>query len=206
MSGDVYQPPVTLEPDRVAAVADQQVSSRTSAKDVPGTPPASVVTDSAKVKARTPVESYKDTTRSAPGPGSSSTQTSTHSGSTNQSAGNDSTSRAAGNGSSSGSGSNQIAPGASSSRVPAAVDRPENTPHVPDPIGYWELPDAIRTQVPEIKFTVLVYADDPDDRFVLINGQRYGEGDTVGAGPVVKEIRRDGVVFSYRLYQFLVGR
>ncbi len=76
----------------------------------------------------------------------------------------------------------------------------------PAPISYWELPDSIRADVPEIKFTVLVYAKQPDNRFVLINGQRLGEGDSAQAGLVVKEIRRDGVVFSYRLYQFLVER
>lgn len=76
----------------------------------------------------------------------------------------------------------------------------------PDPISYWELPDAVREQVPEIKFSVLVFADIPADRFVLMNGQRLGEGDSYQEGLVVKEIRRDGVVFSYRLYQFLVRR
>ena len=202
---DVYQPPVTLEPDRVSAVVDQPLSSRTGAGEVPDTPPASIAANSA-VQARTPVESYNDTTRSAPGPGSSSTQTSINSGSTNRVSGDDSTNQVVGNDSNRGSDGNQDAPGMSSSRVPVAVDKPENTPHVPAPIGYWELPDAIRAEVPEIRFSVLVYADSPDDRFVLINGQRLGQGDTIDAGLVVEEIRRDGVVFSYRLYQFLVER
>jgi len=79
-------------------------------------------------------------------------------------------------------------------------------PGEPAPIGYWELPDSIRAEVPEIKFSVLVYAADPADRFVLINGQRLGEGDSAQPGLEVKEIRREGVVFSYRLYQFLVER
>ena len=74
------------------------------------------------------------------------------------------------------------------------------------PITYWELPDSVRADVPEIKFSVLVYSKNVDDRFVLINGQRLMQGDTVQPGLVVKEIRRDGVVFSYRLYQFLVER
>ena len=73
-------------------------------------------------------------------------------------------------------------------------------------VGYWELPDAIRADIPEIKFSVLVYAGEPADRFVLINGQRLAEGDSIQQGLVVEEIRRDGVVFSFRLYQFLVER
>ncbi|MGB5292071.1 MAG: general secretion pathway protein GspB, partial [Lysobacterales bacterium] len=63
-----------------------------------------------------------------------------------------------------------------------------------------------RADLPDIKFSVLVYALKPADRFVLLNGQRLGEGDTAQPGLVVKEIRRDGVVFSYRLYNFLVER
>jgi general secretion pathway protein B len=89
---------------------------------------------------------------------------------------------------------------------PEAVTQSEPRHEVPRPIGYWELPDSARANVPEIKFTVLVYATNPSDRFVLINGQRLLEGDTAGPDLVVKEIRRDGVIFSYRLYQFLVER
>lgn len=79
-------------------------------------------------------------------------------------------------------------------------------PGEPAPIGYWDLPDSVRSQVPEIKFSVLVYAKDPADRFVLINGQRMEEGDSPQSGLVVEEIRREGVIFSYRLYRFLVER
>jgi len=86
--------------------------------------------------------------------------------------------------------------------VPAEQD----TAHIPEPIGYWELPDAIRAVVPEIRFTVLVYNQDPAQRFVLIDGERLAEGDAPLPGLKVEEIRRDGVIFSYRLYQFLVER
>lgn len=82
----------------------------------------------------------------------------------------------------------------------------QDTAHIPKPIGYWELPDSIRTLVPEIHFTVLVYDENPAQRFVLIDGQRLVEGDAVLPGLQVEEIRRDGVIFSYRLYKFLVER
>ena len=77
---------------------------------------------------------------------------------------------------------------------------------MPRPISYWELPDSVRANVPEIKFSVLVYAANPSDRFVLINGERLLEGDNTGSDLLVKEIRRDDVLFSYRKYQFLVER
>ena len=86
---------------------------------------------------------------------------------------------------------------------PAAEKR---SPEEPAPISYWELPDAVRADLQEIKFSVLVYANKPADRFVLINGERLVEGDSPQPGLKVKEIRRDGVIFSYRLYQFLVER
>ena len=76
----------------------------------------------------------------------------------------------------------------------------------PQPISYWELPDNIREGVPEIKFSVLVYDSVPANRFVLVNGERYVEGDTPAQGLVLEEIRRDGVIFSYRLYRFFVER
>jgi len=88
---------------------------------------------------------------------------------------------------------------------PSQMDLFDYKPGLTDQRGE-ELPDSIRAEVPEIKFSVLVFAADPADRFVLINGQRLGEGDSAQPGLKVKEIRREGVVFSYRVYQFLVER
>lgn len=87
-----------------------------------------------------------------------------------------------------------------------SLNKAASTSKGPAPISYWELPDSIRADVPEMKFSVLVYATEPVGRFVLINGERLKEGDSFGQGLTVKEIRRDGVVFTYRLYQFLIER
>jgi len=77
-------------------------------------------------------------------------------------------------------------------------------PHIAEPISYWELPQGIRDNLPEIKITVLVYSDKPGDRFLLTNGQRMAEKDELQNGVVLDEIRRDGAVFLYRKYRFLV--
>jgi general secretion pathway protein B len=77
-------------------------------------------------------------------------------------------------------------------------------PHIAEPISYWELPQGVRDNLPEIKITVLVYADKPDDRFLLTNGQRMAEKDELQSGLVLDEIRRDGAIFMYRKYRFLV--
>lgn len=82
---------------------------------------------------------------------------------------------------------------------PARMD-----PHIPEPISYWEIPQSVRENMPEIKISVLVFAAEPEDRFVLINGQRLVEKDNYTGGVRLDEIRRDGAVFIYRNYRFLV--
>ena len=54
-----------------------------------------------------------------------------------------------------------------------------------------------------MKITVLVYAEQPEERFVLVNGQRLYEGEELQAGLVLSEVRREGVVFSFRRYRFI---
>ncbi len=91
---------------------------------------------------------------------------------------------------------------------PAPAEQPaaEARERQPSPISYWELPSSVRQDLPEFKISVLVYADHPEDRFILLNGRRQTEGDEFQPGLVLQEIRRDGAVFSYRLYRFLVRR
>jgi len=77
-------------------------------------------------------------------------------------------------------------------------------PHIAEPISYWELPQGVRDDMPETKITVLVYSETPDERFLLVNGQRVVEKEELDSGLVLDEIRRDGAVFLYRKYRFLV--
>ena len=58
--------------------------------------------------------------------------------------------------------------------------------------------------MPELRITVLVYSEKPEERFVLIAGQRLKEKDEAPGGLVLDEIRRDGAVFVYRNYRFLI--
>lgn len=83
-----------------------------------------------------------------------------------------------------------------------AVDTPLE-PHISEPISYWELPQNVRDDMPEFRITVMVYADEPGDRFMLINGQRLVESESIDGVELV-EIRRHGAVFRYRTYEFLV--
>lgn len=69
----------------------------------------------------------------------------------------------------------------------------------------WELPYATRRELPEIKLSMHVYADQPGQRFVIINGDRHVEGDEIDGLDLV-EIRRDGVVFEHEGVRFLYPR
>jgi general secretion pathway protein B len=73
-------------------------------------------------------------------------------------------------------------------------------------ISYWRLPQSVREELLVPKISVLVYAQQPENRFIIMNGRRLVEGDEPQPGMKLIEIRRDGAVFTYRLYQFLVSR
>lgn len=199
------QSPVTQEPAQAPAVSSpavadkipvQTVPSRTPDQAAPKPPPVSAPTG----QNRTPVESYQ-APESSDNPVATTTVTDDR-GVVTDSNPPTNVSRPA---QPAATGLKEPATSATS-RKPVKTTTEEFHPGEPAPISYWELPDSVRADLPEIKFSVLVYALKPADRFVLINGQRLGQGDTLQPGLVVKEIRRDGVVFSYRLYNFLVER
>jgi general secretion pathway protein B len=60
--------------------------------------------------------------------------------------------------------------------------------------------------LPALHLDLHVYAARPQDRFVMINMQRVGEGDTLPSGARVEAIRPDGVVLSYHGTRFLLPR
>lgn len=87
---------------------------------------------------------------------------------------------------------------------PAAPDPAPDRRDVPEPISYWELPENVRKQLPEMSISVLVYAENPQDRFLLMDGRRLGHHDELQDGLRLREIRRDGAVMTFRKYRFLV--
>ena len=185
-----YQPPVTLEADQTRAVTTPAENSEATGEKTMQAVPSGTVANNSSVRPRTPVESYQATTRN----------TSQAKPATPKPAENDPVKQLVNDS------DKQPATRKETPLESVGVVKEEPRPRELEPISYWELPDAIRADVPEIKFSVLVYAKNPADRFVLINGQRLVEGDSPQPGLIVKEIRRDGVIFSYRLYQFLVEK
>ena len=88
--------------------------------------------------------------------------------------------------------------------VAASGDPEPAEPDEPQPISFWELPQGVRDSMPELQITVLVYAEDPEDRFLLVSGRRATEGEELEGGVTLEEIRREGAVFTYRKYRFLM--
>ena len=215
-----YQPPVTLPAKNTAQSASPVAEEAT---------PEGVIADNAGANKssgaqRTPVESYKQPVRVATAPvtarpdGGVVNPVSQNQAGKKQSNGKQVTQPGESSDSTSKAGKDLALPKtvvkqekksgqrAARNKDQASKNKTEFRPQEPAPISYWELPDSVRADIPEIKFSMLVYASDPADRFVLSNGQRLKEGDSYQQGLVVEEIQREGVVFSYRLYRFVVER
>ncbi len=99
-------------------------------------------------------------------------------------------------------------PAAAPDRTPdRAAETPEKKterlePYVTESISYWQVPESVRQEMPEMHITVLVYAEKPEDRFLLVNGERLHEKEELSEGLVLEEIQRDGAIFSFRKYRF----
>lgn len=77
-------------------------------------------------------------------------------------------------------------------------------PEVADYLYRWELPLSVRQSLPALNLLVHVYSKTPEDRFVLINGARFREGDELSPGVRLAEIRPQGALVDFRDYRFLL--
>jgi general secretion pathway protein B len=68
------------------------------------------------------------------------------------------------------------------------------------------LPTAFQQSLPALHLDVHGYAENPADRFVVINMQRYVAGDTLKEGPRVVAITAQGVILEYDGTRFLLPR
>jgi general secretion pathway protein B len=71
---------------------------------------------------------------------------------------------------------------------------------------YYELAYAVRKDLPAMTVSMHVYAVDPAQRFVIINGDRYAEGDSVKDDLVLREIQSDGLIMEFRGQRFFYPR
>jgi general secretion pathway protein B len=76
------------------------------------------------------------------------------------------------------------------------------TPYEPEIISYWQMPESTREGLPDLRISVLVYAEQAENRFLLLNGERIREGEELPNGLRLEEIQRDRAIFNYRNYRF----
>lgn len=69
-----------------------------------------------------------------------------------------------------------------------------------------DLPEGRKAALPPLALNAHVYADEPTDRFVLINLERYGEGDRIAPGLRIEEIYAGGVVLADPEGRFVLPR
>lgn len=84
----------------------------------------------------------------------------------------------------------------------AATPAPAQIPPaltVPAPLRkFREMPPDYRADFPALKIEIHVYEKAPQQRFVMVNGRRYREGERLNEGPQLVEIVPDGLVLEFR--------
>ena len=68
-----------------------------------------------------------------------------------------------------------------------------------------ELPEDVRRDLPKLNVGGAMYSDRPAERMVVLNGQVFHEGDALGKGLVLKQIRLKSAVLEFRGYRVEIG-
>jgi general secretion pathway protein B len=68
-----------------------------------------------------------------------------------------------------------------------------------------ELPEDVRRDLPRIAINGSSYSGDAASRMVMISGQIFHEGDSLGAGLVLEKINRRSVVLAFRGWRYEVA-
>lgn len=76
----------------------------------------------------------------------------------------------------------------------------ETSTVLPEPlvIELHDLSPALQAQIPELSFAGHTYAQNPDQRMIIINGKILREGKVIGPDMRLKEITWEGVIIEFR--------
>lgn len=65
-----------------------------------------------------------------------------------------------------------------------------------------QLSPLIQDQLPSLSFSAHLYASDPQERWVRVNGRRLEEGDSITSDLSIEEISSDTVLLNFRGQRF----
>ncbi len=92
-------------------------------------------------------------------------------------------------------------------RQPVPGVAPAAVPAVSSGLPYWDdLPLEYRSGLVLPHIDVHVYSDDPARRFILVELQKYREGEALENGAVVEAINQDSIQLNYQGTRFLMER
>jgi len=98
------------------------------------------------------------------------------------------------------------ATGPEAAPAPVSVQQPEPPPHQSGVQLWSDLPLEFRSTFPLPHIDVHVYADQPERRFILVDLQKYREGDTLESGAVIEKILPQGLQLYYRDTRFEIEK
>jgi general secretion pathway protein B len=99
-----------------------------------------------------------------------------------------------------------VAPARATAPPPAARPVPEPDPSTAGLPTRRQLPAALASALPPISVDLHVYSAVAAQRFMVISGQRAGEGATIAGGIVIEKITPDGAIAVFRGTRFLLTR
>ena len=85
-----------------------------------------------------------------------------------------------------------------------APPEPEPDPYAAVPM-LWQLPSVIRSKLPELSMSVHVYSPEAAGRFVIVDRNKYREGDVLNGGVKIEAIVADGIVLDYQGRRYRIG-
>lgn len=67
-----------------------------------------------------------------------------------------------------------------------------------------QLPQNVQSRLPEFRISAHFYSSTPASRLASVNGRVLREGQNLAPGLTLREITRDGLIFTFETYTFLV--